>query len=80
MSKLNGHGNGHDRENVTSIEDARRRAAEKAKAARKSGSAAPSGPFTAKQMLFGGLIIVMAIGYLVSLAMRASTAINGGAA
>ena len=72
------YGNGHDRENVTSLEDARRRAAQKAKAERKVGAA--GGSFTAQQMLFGGLIIVMAIGYLVSLAMRASTAINGGAA
>ena len=77
MSKLNG--NGHDRENVTSLDDARKRAAEKAKAAPKAGGAA-RGSYTLGQMLFGGLIIVMAIGYLVSLALRATTAINGGAA
>ena len=75
------YGNGHDREkdNVTSFEEARKRAAQKSKAASKSGSSA-GGSYSAKQMLFGGLMIVMAIGYLVSLAMRASTAINGGAA
>jgi hypothetical protein len=78
MSKLNGHGNGHDRENVTSLDEARRRSAEKAKAAAKA-KVGNTG-FTAKQMLVGGMIIVMAIGYLVSLVMRATTAINGGAA
>lgn len=77
MSKLDGNGNGHDRPNVTSLDDARKRAAEKAKAAPKDNAARTS--YTPKQMLLGGLIVVLAIGYLVSLALRAITAINGGA-
>ena len=60
MSKLNG----HDNSNVTSIEEARRRAAEKAKAEKRA--ARGLGERTWRDWLIGGLVIAMALGYFAS--------------
>ena len=70
MNKLNGHSNGDDDGKVTSIEAARRRAAEKAKAVKRAAHAAGSEPATGsrgvRDWIVGGLIVAMAIGYVAS--------------
>ena len=72
MSKFNGHND----PNVTSLDDARRRAAEKAKSAPRAGDL--RGPRTTRDWLIGGVIIAMAIGFVVSLVMRAAAMSGGG--
>ena len=65
MSKLNG----HDKPpNVASLDDARKRAAEKAKAEKRA--ARPGGPATPRDWLIGGLFIAMALGLVVWFVMR----------
>ena len=83
MSKLNG--NGHDDEKVASLDDARRRAAEKAKAASRAGKpswtgpdAGPQGPRTTRDWVIGGIIIAMAVAFVGSLVMRATQSVSGG--
>ncbi len=61
MSKGNGHGD----PNVTSLDEARRRAAEKAKAEKRA--AGGRGPSTMRDWVIGGMIVLMAIGYIASL-------------
>lgn len=60
MSKLNG----HDSSNMTSLEDARRRAAEKAKAEKRA--ARGLGERTWRDWVIGGAVIAMALGYFAS--------------
>ena len=86
MSKLNGHGSngsGGDRPNVASLDEARRRAAEKAKAEKRaqSGGAvrAGAGPRTSRDWLIGGLIVVMAVGYIASFFIGTEPVTTGGA-
>ena len=75
-------GNGHRDPNIASLEDARRRAAEKAKAAKRAGdppawSGPPSGPTsprTARDWLIGGVIIAMAVALIASWVMRIAPA------
>jgi hypothetical protein len=74
---LNGHGNGHGDGDgkVHSLDEARRRAAQKAKAQSK---AAPSAgrPNTARDWIFGGVMLAMAVAGLASFFMD----MTGGAA
>ncbi|NOT70974.1 MAG: hypothetical protein HOP09_06705 [Hyphomicrobium sp.] len=72
-------GNGHDKPNVTSLDDARRRAAEKAKA-EKRGTAPVRGPRTARDWLIGGVTIAFAVGFVAWMLMRLANAVSGGAA
>lgn len=70
MSKHNGHGNngtgdGEDRPNVASFEEARRRATEKAKAEKRAASGVRR-PQGAREWLIGALMIAMALGYIAS--------------
>ncbi len=76
MSMLNGHGGPKD-ENVASLDEARKRATEKAKAAKRAGKQSwtgpnpgPQGPRTGRDWIIGGIIILMAVGLIASLAMR----------
>jgi hypothetical protein len=82
-------GNGHRDPNVASLEDARRRAAEKAKAAKRAGnpsawSGPPSGPTsprTARDWLIGGVIIALAVGLIASWVLSVAPAtlpVGGG--
>ena len=58
-------GNGHDDPKVASLEEARRRAAAKAKAEQRAVSG--RGPNTMRDWIIGGMIVLMAIGYVASL-------------
>ena len=81
MTKLNGHGNGHDQANVTSLDEARKRAAEKAKAEKRAAGAAASdvrGPRTARDWLIGGLVVVMALSYIASFFVGSPQVSPGG--
>lgn len=85
MSKLNGHGHGDgddDRPpNVASLDEARRRAAEKAKAekrAQSSGGVMRSGPRSARDWLIGGLIVAMAASYIASFFIGTEPVTTGG--
>jgi hypothetical protein len=69
--------NGHDHTNVASLEEARKRAAAKAKG-RKS-AAQPDGPATARDWVIGGVIIAMALGFIATLVMRTAHMFGGGA-
>ena len=69
--------NGHDDPNVTSLDEARRRAAEKAKAAKRAGrqswtgpNAGPQGPRTPRDWLMGGFFIAMALAVVVWFVMK----------
>ncbi len=66
MNKPNGHGD----PNVTSLDEARRRAAAKAKAEQRATGG--RGPNTPRDWVIGGMIVLMAIGYLASLVAGAS--------
>ncbi len=70
--------NGHDNPNVTSIEEARQRAAAKAKAARRAGAPGGRGPATLRDWMIGGLFIAMAIGAIVSFFYGAAVPMPGG--
>jgi hypothetical protein len=72
MSKSNGHSDPL----VASLDEARKRAAEKTKAAPRSGTV--TGPWTMRDWLIGGAVIAMAVAYLVYLAMSAAHVIGGG--
>ena len=76
--------NGHDDPNVTSLDEARRRAAEKAKAAKRASKQSwtgpnpgPQGPRTPRDWLIGGLFIAMALTVIVWFVMRATQSIGG---
>lgn len=73
----NGAGDGEERPNVASFEDARRRAAEKAKAEKRaaSGLRRPQG---AREWLIGGLMIAMALGYIASFFVGTEPISTGG--
>jgi anti-sigma factor RsiW len=78
-------GNGHSDPRVTSLDDARKRAAEKAKAEKRAGQPSwtgpnlgPQGPRTMRDWIIGGVIIVMALGFVVSLVMRGAQMFGGG--
>ena len=73
---LNGHSNGDDRDNVTSLDDARRRAANKAKA-EKRVAAGQSGARSVRDWIIGGMIVLMAIGYVASL-FAGAPVVGGG--
>ena len=85
MSKLNGHnrgnGAGDERPNVASLDEARKRAAEKAKAEKRaqSGSVMRGGPRSPRDWLIGGLIVVMAVGYIASFFIGTEPVMTGGA-
>ena len=70
--------NGHDDPDVTSFEEAKKRADEKAKA-EKRAAVASGGPRTLRDWMIGGAIIAIAAGYLVHLIMRAAQSVAGGA-
>ena len=61
MNKSNGHGD----PNVTSLDEARRRAADKAKAEKRAAGGRVSN--TPRDWMIGGMIVLMAIGYVASL-------------
>ncbi|HPG88654.1 MAG TPA: hypothetical protein PLD46_03300 [Hyphomicrobium sp.] len=69
--------NGHDHNNVSSLDEARRRAAEKVKAERRA-AAGSRAPASARDWLIGGLIIVMALGYIASFFVETATVTAGG--
>ena len=75
MSLLNGHGGPKD-ENVTSLDEARKRAAQKKKVAARA--VGPSGHRTARDWVIGGLFIAMAIGLIVSMIAKYWPATVGG--
>ena len=56
--------NGRDNSNVTSIEEARKRAAEKAKAEKRA--ARGQQPSSVRDWIIGGILLAMALGYLAS--------------
>ena len=58
--------NGHSDPRVTSLDEARRRAAEKAKAEQRA-AAGQSGTRSMRDWVIGGMIVLMAIGYVASL-------------
>lgn len=58
--------NGQDSPNVASLDDARKRAAEKAKAEKRAGGLA-RGKNSVRDWIFAGLVIAMAIGYVADL-------------
>lgn len=60
MNKLNGHDTG----NVTSIEEARKRAAEKAKAQKRAARGQQTS--NVREWIIGGILLAMALGYLAS--------------
>ena len=70
--------NGHDSpQKVTSLDEARKRAAEKVKAEKRGRNPSwggppmgPSGPRTPRDWLIGGLFIAMALGLVVWFVMR----------
>jgi hypothetical protein len=64
----NGSGNGPDDDNVTSLDEARARAAAKAKAEKRAVSG--RGPNTPRDWIIGGMIVLMALGYVASLFAR----------
>lgn len=79
--------NGKERPNVESLDDARKRAAEKAKAASRAGKqswtgsdAGPQGPRTTRDWLIGGLTIAFAVGFVAWMLMNLTNAVSGGAA
>jgi hypothetical protein len=69
-------GNGHQDPRVTSLDEARKKAAEKAKAAPRP--AGERGPRTTRDWLIGGAVIAMAVAYLVHLVMTAAHTVGGG--
>jgi hypothetical protein len=69
-------GNGHSDPRVTSLDEARKKAAEKAKAAPRA--AGDHGPRTMRDWIIGGAIIAMAVAYLVHLVMSAAQTMGGG--
>ena len=69
--------NGHDEPNVTSFEEAKKRAAEKAKA-EKRAAVSLGGQRTLRDWIIGGAIIAIAAGYLVHLIMNAAQSVAGG--
>ena len=76
MSMLNGHGGPKD-ENVASLDEARKRAAVKAKAAKRAGkqtwtgpNPGPQGPRTGRDWIIGGIIILMAVAVVVWFVMK----------
>ncbi len=62
----NGSGSGDDSGKVHSLDDARRRAAEKAKAERRASGRSGPRPRTARDLVIGGLMLAMAIAGLAS--------------
>lgn len=62
--------NGHDNSNITSLEEARKRAAEKAKAEKRAARGLQ--PRTWRDWVIGGLVLAMALGYFASLFAGAS--------
>ena len=80
MTKLYGHSDPR----VTSLDDARRRAAEKAKAEKRDAMlgrmprAPVCGPRTTRDWIIGGVIILMAVGFIASLVMRGVNMFGGG--
>lgn len=62
---MTGRGNGAEDPKVASLEDARRRAAAKAKAERRA--AGGRGTRSVRDLVVGGAIIAMAVGFVVSL-------------
>lgn len=67
---MSGRGNGAGDPKIASLEEARRRAAEKAKAERRATARADGGgrgPRSTRDLVVGGTIIAMAAGFLVSL-------------
>ncbi len=69
-------GNGHDDPRIASLDEARRRAAEKAKAAKRAGKPSwtgpdpgPQGPRTSRDWVIGGILIVMALSLIASWVM-----------
>lgn len=71
--------NGHDYSNITSLDDARRRASVKLNAAPPPKSSAKTAKtMTARDWVWGGLLIAMAIGFVVSFFLGATGPINGG--
>ena len=69
-------GNGHSDPRVTSLDEARKKAAEKAKAAPRA--VGNRGPRTMRDWLIGGAVIAMAVAYLVHLVMSAAHMVGGG--
>ena len=65
-----------DQSNVTSLEDARRRASVKLNAAPQPKASAKN--MSAREWIWGGLLIAMAIGFVVSFVLGATGPINGG--
>jgi hypothetical protein len=59
--------NGHDNPNVTSLDAARKRAAQKARLARAANDDRPER--TARDWLIGGILLLMAVGFLIWLGL-----------
>ena len=59
-------GNGHQDPKVASLEEARRRSAEKEKVAKRA-AAGQGGTRSMRDWVIGGIIVLMAIGYIASL-------------
>ena len=68
MNRANGHyngsGDGGDGDNVTSLEEARRRAAEKAKLEKRAARGQQAAGI--REWIVGGVILAMALGYFAS--------------
>ena len=83
MSKPNGHANGQangqgaDDGKVTSLDDARKRAAQKAKATKVAALRATGGR-SAKDYIYGGLMLAMALGTIAWFVMGLTENVGGG--
>ena len=64
---MTGRGNGAEDSKIASLEEARRRAAAKAKAEKRA--AGGRGPRSVRDLVVGGTIIAMAVGFLLSLVL-----------
>ena len=65
-------GNGQHDPQIASLDEARQRAAEKAKAEKRKSVVSAGGSRTVRDLLIGGLLIAMALGYIASLVMPAA--------
>jgi F0F1-type ATP synthase assembly protein I len=61
--------NGHDNSNVKSLEEARQRAAEKAKAEKRAARGQQAA--SVRDWIIGGLVLAMALGYFASFFVEA---------
>ena len=70
--------NGNDPSKVASLDEARKRAVQKAKS-QPASDASDRGPRAMRDWVIGGIVIALALGFIASLVMPALQSIGGGA-